>query len=131
MPEVTIRIRGFTYYKQVENPTDPDHKLTVAQFATRGQTLEVSDADFERGQEIDAFVTDGEDGDAPTDFAVVDASDDELDEYLEENNPNVSETIALAGNDPESAQRLLESERRVTEGEPRQGVVDGLEKIIG
>lgn len=128
--EVTIKIRGFTYLKKVADPVNPDNETQVSAIAWRGETVEVSDADFEKGTALGAFVTgdEGEGGSAP--FSVVDASDDELDAYLEEEGPNVGDTVALAEGDPESAQRLLDAENRVTEDEPRQGVVDGLNKVI-
>ena len=129
MPEVTIAIRGFTYMREVPDPLDRDKSTYVSAFATRGQTVEVSDAEYEQGQALGAFTTNDEEAPEGA-FSVVDASDDELDDYLNEESPNVSETVALAGNDPESAQRILDAEERVTDGEPRQGVEDGLTKII-
>jgi hypothetical protein len=132
MPEVRIKHRAFTYYREVEDPVDPNNTTKVSAIATRGQSVEVSDADFKRGSLSGAFVDEsGED--AGSDLSAtkaVDLSDDELDELLEEQSPNVKETIALANGDPESAQRVLDAEERVTGGEPRQGVEDGLTKII-
>ena len=125
MPERQIKIRGFTYY------TERGDGQLVASFAKQGETVDLRKEDVERGEKYDAFGDPSEIPEAPaTAFNVVDASDDELDEYLESNSPNVDDTVALAGNDPESAQRLLDAENRVSDGSPRQGVEDGLSKII-
>lgn len=131
--EVKIKIRAFTYGQLVADPVNPDNQTLVSQVAMRGETVEVNDADYAKGVELGAFAeADGEpiDGGSLVGRSVVDLSDDELDELLETESPNVGETVALAGNDPESAQRILDAEERVTDGEPRQGVEDGLTKII-
>ena len=58
-------------------------------------------------------------------------SSHELAEYMEENKPTVAETVAMADGDPEAAKRILEAEDIVTDNDPRQGVIDGLSRIIG
>lgn len=126
-----IKIRGFTYYKRVPHPSEPDKEIVQAAFATRGDEVELSENDVKRGEEIGAFVNEEEDAvQATADFNVVDASDDEIEEYLENENPNVKETVALANGDKESAERILAAERSLTGGAPRKGVEDGLTEII-
>lgn len=131
LTEKTIKIRGFTYYKRVPHPSEPDKEIVQAAFATRGETVALSETDVTRGEEIGAFVSDEEEAaDVAADFNVVDASDDEIEEFLENETPNVKETIALAKGDKESAERVLDAERSLTGGAPRTGVDDGLTKII-
>lgn len=127
-----VKARGHTYYVDVPHPSEPGAQIRKAAFATRGQEIEVSEEESERGDAFGAFFTgdEGEQVTAAASFSVVDASDDEIDDYLEEHSPNVAETVALAENDPESAERLLDAERRVTGDEPRAGVEKGLEAII-
>jgi hypothetical protein len=59
----------------------------------------------------------------------------ELAEYIKGQNPDgkeltVNETIALAGDDKDLAERLLQAENIATDGEPRKGVEAGLTSII-
>ena len=132
--KVKIKIRAFTYGQLVADPVNPDNETLVAQVAMRGDEVEVNDADYAKGVELGAFAeADGEPvgGGSLVGRSVVDLSDDELDELLETESPNVGETVALADGDPESAQRILDAEVRVTGDEPRQGVIEGLEKVIG
>lgn len=49
---------------------------------------------------------------------------------LRDDTPTVDETVALAEGDPIKARQVLEAEDVVSGGEPRVGVVDGLNKII-
>lgn len=131
METKTIKIRGFTYYKEVPHPSTPGDTIIQAAFATRGETVELSKTDVERGEAIDAFVSDEENAEeVAQEFDVVEASDDEIEEYLENETPNIKKTVALAKGDPESAQRVLDAEKSVTGGAPRKGVEDGLTEII-
>lgn len=131
MKKVTIKIRGFTFHKEVENPAG-DGTTTVSDFATQGQEVEVNDADYKFGESIGAFVTDkdeSEGGDSDV-VSIADASDDELDVWLEEEAPTVGDLLDLVGDDKESAQRVLDAEDRVTNGDPRKSLADGLNKVI-
>lgn len=136
MHEVEIRIAGFTYHKDIPNPSDPSSDVRIADFATRGQTVEVNDEDYAKGQEIHAFVTDEDRAEAEAEAEAAPETDvsgmdeDQLQNWLEDDSPTVSETVEAAGDDPALAERILEAENAVTDGDPRQGVVDGLEKII-
>jgi hypothetical protein len=130
MAERQIKIRGFTY------TADLGEGRTIRRFATRGAKVDLNAEDVKRGEEIDAFgdpneVPDPDEVSSEVEFTnVVDMSDDELDVWLEEDSPPVKEVIAAAEDDPESAVRLLDAEKRVTDGDPRKGVLDGLTKII-
>lgn len=54
-----------------------------------------------------------------------------LAEYIKENRLNVDSTVALAGDDEGSIQKVLDAENIATENEPRKGVTDRLEaKLI-
>lgn len=64
---------------------------------------------------------DGEHGDA----ASMDAP--ALAEYIREHRLNIKDTVALAGDDPESVQKVLDAENIATDNAPRQGVLDALE----
>src|ERR1035437_6793343 len=59
---------------------------------------------------------DGEHGDAASMDAV------ELAAYISEHRLNVDATVALAGEDEESIQKVLDAENIATENEPRKGV---------
>jgi len=109
----------------------------------RGQEIPpelLDDYNLERGERLGSFFTDEEleaienpsaaeagEGEA-AEFSEMGES--ELAEYIQENRPNVHETIALAGGDPEVAARVLEAEELATDGDSRAGVVKGLNEII-
>lgn len=52
-------------------------------------------------------------------------------DHITANKLTVDDTVALAGNDPEQAKRVLEAERLASGGSPRAGVEAGLQKITG
>lgn len=113
--------------------------------------------DLERGERLGAFYTDEEraaieDGsyrgaDAPSiqqarletaqqaiqpadGEGVADASSmssEEIADLIEEQKLNVQQTIALAGDDEDSINKVLDAENLATNNEPRSGVVKGLE----
>ncbi len=68
-------------------------------------------------------------GPAPVAFKASEASDEELAAHVRDGRLDVDATVALAADDPDLAIRILAAEQEVTDGEPRQGVVDGLEKL--
>lgn len=116
-----------------------------------------NDAYVERGEQYDAFYTDEEakaieDGtyqgfDRDRLFAAraglrptapVEAIDDEhgdvasmdaaqLGEYIREHRLTVDKTVALAGDDEASINKVIDAENIATENEPRKGVLDRLE----
>ena len=55
-------------------------------------------------------------------------SEDELALYLEEARPTVAATVALAGNDPDLARRLIAAEQMASIG-PRSGVISKLQRV--
>jgi hypothetical protein len=115
------------------------------------------EASLQRGEEFDAFFTDeeaddiingtykgpladhlanlgthgtgvtpvlaaeGEHGDASS------MSTEEMADYIKENRLNVSDTVALAGDDEDSINKVLDAENIATGNDPRKGVVDHLE----
>lgn len=70
------------------------------------------------------------DGDIVNVEAPVDGSITDLSEWIKSSQPTVDDTVALAENDPEKAQRVLDAEVAATGGEPRKGVQEQLEKIV-
>ena len=54
-------------------------------------------------------------------------SSEEMADYIKENKLNVSETVALAGDDEDSINKVLDAENIATNNDPRKGVVDHLE----
>lgn len=54
-----------------------------------------------------------------------------LADHITANKLTVDDTVALAGEDPALARRVLEAERLASGGSPRTGVETGLQKIIG
>jgi hypothetical protein len=63
--------------------------------------------------------------DEGVDVAALDA--EQLAEYIKENRLNVDQTVALAGDDVDSIEKVLDAENLATENEPRKGVTDRLE----
>lgn len=64
---------------------------------------------------------DGEHGD----LSSMDA--EQLAEYITEHELNVEQTVALAGDDEDSINKVLDAENLATENDPRKGVVRSLE----
>jgi hypothetical protein len=57
------------------------------------------------------------------------ASIDEIAAYIEAESPTVPDTVALAGDDPSTAAKVLEAERVATSGDPRAGVEKALSRL--
>lgn len=130
MAKHEIAIRGFTYYDEVVDPGDPNRKVTIAKMAVRGETVDLSAADVERGKAIGAFAGSAPEKAPEVAFDLASSTDEELDAHLNTTSPNVGATVALAGGDPEAAKRVLAAEERTRPGDPRGGVVKGLTKVI-
>jgi hypothetical protein len=64
---------------------------------------------------------DGEHGDTAS------MSSEELADYINEHKLNVDQTVALAGDDLESIEKVLDAENLATDNDPRKGVTDRLE----
>lgn len=56
-----------------------------------------------------------------------DMSAEELAQYITENKLNVDDTVALAGDDEDSINKVLDAENIASENDPRVGVVNRLE----
>lgn len=139
----------FTALVEMEDPARPDTKIRVEKMFRRGETIPaemLDDATLERGERLDSFFTDEELDDGqdkaapgPTPSAIAiesgetpafdEMSEAELADYIMQKKPNTADTIKMAGNDPDTANRLLEAEHIATDGEPRAGVVKGLNAI--
>jgi ABC-type transport system substrate-binding protein len=129
MPEATIKIRAFPYYEKSVHPVTGEDRFRE-RIATRGQTVELSDADYERAERygaIEGVEAPTAEVEAPpgTDTGVVETA-----EWIKTSKPTVDETVAEAEGDPEKAKQVLEAENVATGGQPRRGVVDGLTQLI-
>jgi len=131
----------------VPNPSNPDQTVRVEKVYRQGETVppeELNDYNLERGERLGSFYTDEEleneahlappgppaaapPGEQPS---FDEMGESELADYIMQNKPNVGDTVAMAQNNPDTAQRLLEAEHIATDGEPRAGVVKGLNAII-
>lgn len=117
-------------------------------------------ADVERGEKLDAFFSDKdakaiEDGTYNGGFAALlreqgvpvsplgevsvtpvedidvgASSAEDIAEYIKAHNLNVPDTVALAGDSPEHAEKVLDAEVQATDSDPRKGVEAGLERIM-
>lgn len=139
-----VRHLQFPYMRTRPNPVDPDGKpLLVGAVARQNDVLNVSDLtkyDLYRGEQAGSFYSDEElalpqptAAEAGTDLAVM--SSEELAEVIQGRNEkgsrlNVGETVALAGDNPDLAERLLEAETIATDDDPRDGVIEGLQRVI-
>jgi hypothetical protein len=112
MPEATIKIRAFPYYEKSVHPVTGEDRFRE-RIATRGQTVELSDVDYERAERYGAI----EGVEAPT--AEVEAPPG--------TDTGVVETAEWRS---KSTKQVLEAENVATGGQPRRGVVDGLTQPI-
>lgn len=139
MAERTVGIKVFRYHEEVPSVTEPGKTVLKQRFARRGETVDFREEDIAVGEAHDAFLTKEQleakeqvEG-AAEEAGVPDLSDKdvtELVEYLEENSPTAPQTISLANDDPELAEKLIEAENMVTGRDPRSTVIEGLEKVI-
>jgi hypothetical protein len=147
MALVTIKHAQFLYYTEREytDPLSGEKKTRLSRhIALRNQSVDIPrDEDLERGEAVGAFMTAADETTAdevaedeatsepPLDSSELDFSNqDELVAYLKENKPTVVATVALAENDPEQAEALMEAEEIASGGQPRAGVMSGLQKIL-
>jgi hypothetical protein len=147
MAPVTIKHAQFLYYTESEytDPKTGEQKTRLSRhIAMRGQTVDIPrDEDQERGETTGAFMTtadaipadevaeDEATSEPPLESSELDFSNqDELVAYLKDNKPTVVATVALADNDPEKAEALMDAEEIASGGQPRAGVMNGLQKIL-
>src|SRR5688572_6195741 len=140
----TVKVLIFTYHKEVDHPAYAGIKTVVEKMAKLGDTIpldELTPASLEKGERLGAFYTDaelkaaesgssseGEGDEGAPNFSEM--GEFELAEHLKNEKPNVQDTVAMAGDDSDLAARILEAEGIASSGDPRSGVVDGLNKII-
>lgn len=98
----------------------------------RGDTIELSEAEARRGDALGAFTPDGPGGgelppDGPS-FNAMGATDEDLDSFV--TGANAPEVVEAAGDSPAAAERLLDAEERVRQGNPRKSVMGPLEDVI-
>lgn len=107
-----IKILGFTY-KNPEGRT---------RYARRGEEVDLTEEEAARGDASGAF-----EGAEPV-SETKPSSDEELIDFVK--NATVSEVVDAA-TDADYASRLLDAESVATGGEPRVGVVNGLQAVVG
>lgn len=160
MAERTVLIAGFAYTEErpllfdaegritsdeeIGTPVTDEHGepviLKIRHLAKYGETVDFSDADIARGEEIGAFdpppieipnvVTPQGAGDEPKGDGEPPAPAEDPEGWLREARPSVKDVLEAAGTDKELAQRLLDAEDAVTDGKPRKGVVEGLTALV-
>jgi len=138
----TIKHLLFPWLVETESPMFPGETILSERTASQGEQVTVEELGplaLEKGERLGAFYTDAELAameEEAAEPATVEAEEpgemsvDELAAYIEEHKPNVDQTVALADNDPEQAQKVLDAETQATGGVPRSGVEKGLEAII-
>jgi hypothetical protein len=139
-------VKHILYAWLVERPPSVEGQppQVVEKTAYEGQEVSVEELGpiaLERGERLGAFYTDEEREQIDTEAeelttgeeapAFSEMSEQELGDYIRQHNLNVTNTVAIAGSDPELAVRVLEAEEIATDGDPRAGVVSGLQKIVG
>lgn len=151
----TVKHLLFTYHVIAPSPMIPGEEIIMEKTARRGDEIyldELGTMYLARGEQLGAFFTDEElaafekagvdpanTGELPQ--GQIEAAEGEgvnfkelgapeMAEYLEDNQPNVDETLALVEGDADAARRLLEAENIVTDNDPRAGVEKGIERII-
>lgn len=148
----------FPFSQVGPHPTNPDAQVLRSRVALRDQVVPISAMtkyDLDRGEALGSFYSDEElaresagfdaGGGAESDeeFVVLgEAGEAELAEYIRSDNPTgkrliIDETLALVNDDSvapdqrvDFAKRLLAAESIATDGDPRDGVVNGLNAII-
>jgi hypothetical protein len=135
--EITIKIRAFPYYRDVEDPVQPGRVVRQERVAVRGETVNVTDVDYARAQKFDAIEA-GDDDAGPSEDPVASGSLDvgtatvpDLSAWIKSERPTVDEVVEEANNDPEKARKLLEAEDHATGGQPRSTLVEQLQEIAG
>lgn len=139
MHTVTIKHKLFRFYVEVPDPGDPTGRtMALKQVEARyGETVEIPrDEDYQEGLASGAFTTAADEAAAapgeplPGTDDIKDMSDSELNEFVEARRLGAPATIALSGDDPVLAQRLIDAEQAVTGRDPRASVIEGLQRVI-
>lgn len=136
LQERTIKHRAFRYFDEVPDPVHPDKTILRQRFAGRGETVKLRAEDIRRGEQHDAFGdpaearASAEATEAAGGFDAASANTQQIVEWLEESKPTVPQTISAAGDDSATAEKILDAEYQVTGRDARNGVIEGLERII-
>lgn len=134
-------------------------KRVVAKSLARGETAEIPESEAERLKALGGVVDPGTasatqdaaldayraargdqdalarvigSGGTPEEAPSIDvaaASDEELAAHIADQKLNVSDTVGLAGDNPELAEKVLAAESSATGGKPRKGVEDDLRSL--
>lgn len=138
--DVTIKIRGFPYYKKVIDPVT-ENEVNREFIATRGDQVTLSRIDYRRGVQAGAFVDVEQDDDpdlstlatpvASLGASASDASVQDLAEWLQSDpKPTVPQVVDAADGDAETAAKLIDAENLATGQQPRTTLVEQLQEII-
>jgi len=132
MPERTVKIKAHSYLEDIEDPHKPGEQIRVDRLARRGEKIEISDAEAERGERLGAFVTAEEEAavEGSSALSIEGMDDEELVAWIKDEKPTVKEVVEASGGNPEIARRLYEAELAASGGDPREGVVEGLAAVI-
>lgn len=147
MTPVKIQHAQFLYYIEVPY-TAPDGEESTRlsrRIALHGEVVDIPrDEDITRGEENGAFADEdvelppeddaAEDADAANAAAAagtpdINASHDELVNWIQSAKPTEAEMVAAAQNDPVMAQALMDAEEEASGNQPRKGVMEKLQKI--
>jgi hypothetical protein len=138
--EVTIKIRAFPYYVDAIDLVS-GAKVRREELARRGDTVSLSETDYQRAVRFDAIVTDeaGDTGGSiePADaleagsLSFHDATVEDISSWLKQEKPTVDRVVEEANNDPVLAQKLLDGENHATGQQPRSTLETQLKEIIG
>lgn len=154
----TIKHKVFTYYVEKKEGVRPDGSLgpvTLERQARRGETVELRDADANRGDELGAFYTDAElrainNPDLPAADQVsvpptnavdlVNMSESDVVTWLTGGGPGSKPSVAQVlsavksvedeDEQAEVAQRVLDAEKSRGDSDPRSTLVGPLEEIL-
>lgn len=130
--EVTIKIRAFPYYVDVIDPVT-GREVRQERIGERGNTVKLSDMDYERAARFNAFQTDVDEELAESTggaaFSVETASVADVAAYIENEKPTISELVEAANEDPATAAKILQAEDLATGQQPRAGLVEKLSEL--
>ena len=123
LTERTVRIAHFDY-------TDDAKGRKV--FARRGDTVQFSSRDIERGEKIKAFEPVSAGGESVQSVDVVPTEDtlEGLVAWIADERPSVKEVIERSKGSLSTAKLLVEAEKEASDGKPRKGVIEGLAQVI-
>lgn len=139
--EVTIKIRAFPYYVDIEDPVT-GNTVRQERLGTRGDTVRLSDVDFRRAERFNAIETpqdqslqeattpEGARAEDVGAFSVETATVEQLAEWIKTDKPTVEDVVGSANEDPDVASRLLEAENLATGQQPRSTLVRELQTVI-